>query len=139
MTRTFISSLASLALASAVVAAQGTAPRQTPPTAPQIPAVEEVTLTGCLIQGSGPAVFIFADAKFDKQTTTEKGKTYVLSVGKDDVAFVNHLNHKVTIQGSAETKVAPIAPPGQQVHENDLPKLTVQGVTMVAATCTVPK
>ena len=85
-----------------------------------------MTLTGCVIQGSGPAVFLFDNAKTEK-ATTDKGRRFLLAVGKDDVALVNHVNHQVTIQGSAETKVAPTPAAGQQPLESELPKLTIQG------------
>ena len=132
--RTFVSSIAGLAMVSAVLAAQNPpVPAQTAPV--QKPAVEEVTLTGCVIQGSGPAVFLFDNAKVEK-STTDKGRRFLLAVGKDDVALVNHVNHQVTIQGSAETKVAPVPAAGQQPLESELPKLTIQGLTMVSRTCT---
>jgi len=137
MTRTFISRafmipFASLALTSAVLAQNPPVPSQTTPA--QKPAVEEVTLTGCIIQGSGPAVFLFDNAKPEK-ATTDKGRRFLLAVGKDDVALVNHVNHQVTIQGSAETKLAPTPAAGQQPLESELPKLTIQGMTMVSTTC----
>ena len=130
--RTVISALAGFALASTMLAAQSP---QTPAPTTQKPLVEEVTLTGCIIQGSGPAVFLFDNAKTDKATASDKGRRFILSVGKDDVALVNHLTHQVTIQGSAETKVVPTPAPGQQPLESQLPKLTIQGLTMVSATC----
>ncbi len=119
----------SLVVATSIVAAQAS---QTP--AQQMKPME-VTITGCVTQGSGPSVFILDNARANAKDTNEKGKTYLL-VAAEDVSFRNHVNHEVTVTGAAESKVAPVPPAGQKVSEQDLPKLTATSVTMVAETCT---
>ena len=163
MTRTVIGSLAGIFVATALVAAQSAPPSQTPPaqTTPtsQAPTTQtpprqtpppattpssqdkdekdlDVTLTGCIIQGSGPTVFVLDNAKNASQSAAEKGKTYVLASSGEDVDFVKNINHKVTVSGSAETKTAPMPQPGQKVNENDLPKLKAKTVVSIADSCT---
>lgn len=160
--KTFVlGTIASLTLSVALVAAQQqtppptqqpppptqqqTPPPTTPPTVPtQPPATPvqtdaqkmiEVELTGCLVQGSGPTVFIIENAKKDDQTEAEKGKTFVLVSGAEKVEFTPHLNKKVKISGSAENKAMPTPPAGEKILEKDLPRLTVKTVTHVADTC----
>jgi hypothetical protein len=114
-------------------------PPQQPPTTPQAPAqaqkLMDVELTGCLVQGSGPTVFIIENAKAENQTEAEKGKTFVLVSGAEKLEFTTHLNKKVKISGSAENKTVPTPKAGEKVDEKDLPRLTVRSVTHVADTC----
>ena len=160
MTRTVFGSLAGILVATALVAAQSapptsappaqtqpvtqTPPRQTPPPA-AVPAAQDkqnkeddmdVTLTGCIIQGSGPTVFVLDNAKNASQSAAEKGKTYVLAASGEDVDFLKNINHKVTVSGSAETKTVPMPQPGQKVNEKDLPKLKAKTVVSIADSCT---
>jgi len=109
------------------------APQQQPQ--PQTPKAPDVTLTGCLVQGATPATFLIQDAKKDPQSTTEKGMTYVVVAGTQDVSLRPHLNHEVRITGEAETKTPPTPRAGQTVAEKDLAKLTAKAVTMVSNTC----
>lgn len=132
MKRVLVASIASLALAVAVVSA-----RQDP----QDPSKDQqktpdVTLQGCVSQGSGPTVFILNNARVRPDDKNEKSKSYVIVAGAEDLALVKHVNHEVTITGSAEAKVAPVPPPGQTVAEKDLPRLTAKTVTMVSDRCT---
>ena len=148
MTRHFTAFAAALTVATAVVAAQEprTPPTPAPSTAqvpadPQAkaaPAAPEITLTGCLIQGTGPDVFVLDNAKLSAADRAEKGKTYVLSASAEDLNFKTHLNHEVTITGSADAKVAPMPAPGQKAADKDLPNLKAKSVTMVADKCTAP-
>ena len=78
------------------------------------------------------------NAKLSAADRAEKGKTYVLSASAEDVTFKTHLNHEVTITGSADAKIAPMPAPGQKVNEKDLPKLNAKSVTMIADKCTAP-
>ena len=107
----------------------------TPPPDPQNqkPAPQEITLTGCVIQGSGPTVFIFDNAKKDPTSDTEKAVKYVVVAGPQDLNLRSHLNHKVLIVGTSDGRTAPMTP---KVEEKDLPRFTAKSVTMVADTCT---
>ena len=105
---------------------------QTPPQA-QKPATEEITLTGCLVQGSTPTVFVFDKARKDPKSPTEKAVKYIVVAGTEDLNFRNHLNHEVRIVGTWDGRTAPAT---GKVEEKDLPRFTAKSVTMVADTCT---
>jgi len=114
--------------------------QQTPPPDPQAqaqpqdqkPATQEITLTGCLIQGTGPTVFVFDNAKKDPKSETEKAMKYVVVAGAQDLNLRPHLNHQVQIAGTWDGKTAPAT---GKVEEKDLPRFTAKTVTMVADTC----
>jgi hypothetical protein len=112
---------------------------QTPPpdpqaqTQPQKPPTEEITLTGCLIQGTTPTVFIFDNAKKDPKSPTEKAVKYIVVPSAADLNLRPHLNHEVRIVGVWDGKTPPVT---GKVEEKDLPRFTAKSVTMVADTCT---
>jgi hypothetical protein len=124
----------------AAVAVLGAQDPQTRPQAPPAPpaAVQpatEVTLKGCLVQGSGPTVFLLQNAKLSTAPASDKGKTYILAKAAEDLDFVKELNHEVTINGAPEVKIAPAPPAGQMASEKDLPKLSAKSLTMIADKC----
>jgi hypothetical protein len=115
MKRAALSLMLSFAVAGSLYAAQNPSSQPQPPASPgqspsspaspgapgaqsgQKPA--DVTLTGCLVQGSGPNVFILEYAKASTDPTTAAGKSYVINVtGSADLK--PHLNHQVRIVGS---------------------------------------
>ena len=139
MKRQVFSVIVASVFATGLIAAQGSAQQQPPPPQQQQQAQQkapEVTITGCVIQGSSPTVFLFEGSRTNPQDRNEKTKTYLLVAGTEDLKLKDHLNHEVRITGMAENKTAPTPPAGQQVAEKDLPKLTAQSVTMVADRCT---
>ena len=103
----------------------------------------DVILTGCIIQGSSPTVFLFDNAKKDPADTKEKGVRYLLASVSEDVDIRNQLNHQVRIVGevdavvSADPVTVPPVPPVQPPPdpEKSLSKLKVKSVTMVSDTC----
>ena len=128
-------------------AAQPASPAPQSPAAPpasqssQKPA--DVTLTGCLVQGSSPSVFILENAKASTDPATAKGKSYVIQVsGAADLK--PHLNHQVRIVG-AESALASASPSPSAARESaqsdkkddeaSFPRLSARTVTMVANTC----
>jgi hypothetical protein len=135
MKRHVLSVIVATVFATGLVAAQGSgsAPPQQPPQTQKAP---EATITGCVIQGSSPTVFILEAARVNPQDRNEKVQTYLLVSGTEDLQFKAHLNHEVRVTGVAESKTPPTPPAGQKVAEKDLPKLTAQSVTMVADRCT---
>jgi hypothetical protein len=133
MKRHVLSVIVASVFATGLVAAQGSGSAQTQPQTQKAP---EAVLTGCIIQGSSPTVFILDSARQNAQDQNEKAKTYVLVVGAEDLDFKQHLNHEVRVTGVAENKTPPTPPAGQKVQEKDLPKLTAKSVTMVADRCT---
>jgi len=114
--------------------------QQTPPTQGQQIVGDDqktppdVTLTGCLIQGSTPSVFLFDNARKDAKSTTEKGVRYLVLISGEDLDLRTHLNHEVAMTGRIELKPAPAA--GQKPTEKDLPTFATKNVTMVSDTCT---
>ena len=122
-----LATIACAALALVTVAAQGQDP-QTPQNSPK----PDVALTGCLIQGSSPAVFIFDNARKDPKDQNEKAGRYVVVAVGEDLNLRSNLNHEVLIMGSPEMKVLP---PGK-VDEKDLPRFSAKSVTLVSNTCT---
>jgi hypothetical protein len=123
---------ASLVVATSLIAAQeqakpATADQKNPP---------DVSVTGCLTQGSGPTVFILDNARMNPRDTNEKAKTYLLVAASEDLGFAKQLNHQVSVTGIAEVKAPAMPPAGQKLTEKDLPKLTAKSLTQVADTCT---
>ena len=171
MKRAALSLMFSFAVAGSLYAAQNPSspPSQQPssppsapaPASPASPAAQsqdkpgDVTLTGCLVQGSTPNVWILENAKASTDPATAKGKSYVVAVtGAADLK--PHLNHQVRIVGteaaasSSSSSSAPSSPPAQpgassqpgapaassaSKGEASFPRLSARTVTMVAATC----
>ena len=104
----------------------------------QPPKYQEVSLTGCLVQGTGPSVFILENAKADPLDSSQTGRSYLLASSSMSLSFREHLNNEVRIDGTAETKMPPESPAGQPVKESDLPKLKATKITHVATTCSQP-
>jgi hypothetical protein len=124
--------LASLAVATTLVAAQ----QQAKPATPDQKNPPEVSVTGCVTQGSGPTVFILDNARMNPRDQNEKAKSYLLVAATEDLGLAKHLNHQVSVTGIAEVKMPPTPPAGQKPAEKDLPKLTAKSLTQVADTCT---
>ena len=147
MKRNLLGMLVAIALATPLVAAQQQQQQQQPPTTtvtaaaqdPQKENPKDITLTGCVIQGSAPTVFLLDNARVNTQDPSEKGRTFVIVPATEDLAVSTHLDHEVTITGKAEDKVAPTPKPGEKVAEKDLPKLQASSLTMVADRCTTAK
>jgi DsbC/DsbD-like thiol-disulfide interchange protein len=131
MKRQLLGVLASVMTASALIAAQSTtAPPQNP-----TPAKADITVTGCLIQGSSPAVFVLDNAKQKPDDKAEKAASYVVTQAAEDLPLAANLNHEVSVTGSADVKA--MAPPsGQKAAEKDLPRFSAKTVTLVADRCT---
>jgi len=99
---------------------------------------EEVSLTGCVVQGTGPSVFILENAMVDPREDNQKGRNYILASGSTPISFREHLNTEVRIDGTAEMKMLPDPASGESVKESDLPKLKATKITHVATTCSPP-
>jgi hypothetical protein len=139
MKRQVIGVLASVLAASALIAArsgQATAnpPAQTP--SQTMKSGADVTVTGCLTQGSSPAVFILSNAKQKPDDKNEKGQSYVVVAASEDLPFVPNLNHEVSVTGSTDAKVATPPAVGGKLSETDLPRFSAKNVTVVADRCT---
>src|SRR6185295_6941605 len=98
MKRTAMGLFVGVALATGVVAAQSSStsqqpPQQQPPQQQQQQPPQQqqkdkpdVTLTGCLSQGSSPTVFILDNAKLNVEDRGEKGKIFVLVAGTEHLS-----------------------------------------------------
>lgn len=62
----------------------------------------DVTVTGCVTQGSQSTIFVLDNARVNPSDPNEKGKQYLLtSVFYDEAPVKDFLNHEVTITGTA--------------------------------------
>lgn len=115
MKRTVFAFTASVVLAGSFVAAQSQNPQsprdpsqpQTPPSASQPSSQDrsgsETRLTGCLMQGSSPNVFILDNARTSTDAKTAEGKKYVV-VMADASDLREQINRQVTITGMTTEK-----------------------------------
>lgn len=130
MTKRIVATLVLTLAAAVTMAAQKqstTAPKK------QDPAKDvDVTLTGCLIQGSGPTVFLLDHAKANAMDTNDKGKRYLVFNTMEDANLASHLNHEMAMTGTWSMKMSGNM---SQVDEKNLPILTVKSVMMVADRC----
>ena len=159
MKRAALSLMLSFAVAGSLYAAQAQSPSsqpQQPPASAPAPAPSpaaqasqdkpaDITLTGCLVQGSSPTTFVLENAKLSTASASDKGKSYVVVVtGAADLK--PHLNHQVRIVGaegaaapasSAARESSPSSSPSAsgKSEEASFPRLTARTVTMVANTC----
>jgi hypothetical protein len=103
----------------------------------------DVTLTGCLVQGSGPTVFILENARAATDPATSKGPSYVLQVAAgSSVDFKTHLNNQVRIvaPGPAAASTTPSSSPSQASQapardEKAMARLSARTITKVADSC----
>ena len=149
MSRNLFAVVGSLVLAGTFAAAQDSPSPAPAPPAPAPPAAaqpqepqgsaDEKTFTGCLLQGSGPNIFILDNAKLSTEAKTAKGQSYVLEITAPPDKIKSVLNHSVTIVGIADAKVSSPAPvdaaSGQKRNESDLPKLTAKRISPTSETC----
>jgi hypothetical protein len=162
MKRTVFAATASVLLASTFAIAQSQAPQPAQnPDGPRAPAAQqpapsasqsqekatEVRISGCLIQGSSPTVFIIDNARMATDPKTAEGKKYIV-VMADAAGLRSQLNRQVTITGTTDGAVTVTTPPagtpdaGQkpavsvQVRESDLPKFSAKTIVRVADVCT---
>lgn len=132
-----IATIACAAITAATVVAQSqNPPPPTPPqpatqTVPQQSPKPDVTLTGCVIQGSSPAIFLFDNARKNPKDKTEKGTRYVIVAVGEDMPLRSNLNHEVELVGQAEVKTVPAG----KVEEKDLPRFSAKSLTLVSNTC----
>lgn len=113
-------------------------PAQMPPVTQRTIQQPDVMLTGCLVQGSSPAVYIFDNAKKDPKSTTEKGVRYLVVAVGEDLDLRSNLNHEVLLTGTIDAKI-PALPPNQKPTEKDLPKFNTMTVVSVSDTCSVAR
>lgn len=130
-----------LAATAGTQAQQVSVPQSAPQNVPQRRTPAEVILTGCIVQGSTPTVFLF-DAKKDPASAVEKAERYLLIPAAEDLVLRPHLNHVVRITGEFEMKVSamPVSPamrptPAQPGDERTMQRLNAKSLTMVSDKC----
>lgn len=131
MTRPRGAAVASVALAAVLLVALHA---QNPP-ARSKRTTGDVTVTGCLVQGSGPSVFILDHARLDPRDTTEQEKTYLLIASASEVDLRPNLNHEVRVSGAADPARARVRPPGRTTDEDTLPRFHVKILLPTADRC----
>lgn len=95
----------------------------------------EITVTGCLVQGSAANVFVLQNAKRDPQSAAEKPSRYVVVPATEDLFLKEHLNHQVRILGIPDGRPQPVAQAGSAVDEKLVPALSAKSLTMVNPSC----
>jgi hypothetical protein len=166
MKRNVLSLCAGIAMAGSFVAAQ--APQEPAASAPAVvsaPAAPQadqarqsarpaadVTLTGCLVQGSSPTVYILENARSGAAESSSmagasaeaKGLSYLVSATATTVDLKSQINHQVSVTGTTEKAAASVAasPSGEasasadrKMSEKDLPKLSAKTVIKIGDTC----
>ena len=147
MKRQVIGVLAGVLGATALIAAQGNAARATNPQSQTKATGSDVTVTGCLTQGSSPAVFILSNARQRPEDKTEKAESYVVVASSEDLPFAANLNHEVSVTGSADktsassssmssTSSTSSTSAQSNKTEKDMPRFSAKTVTLVADRCT---
>lgn len=114
--------------------------RQPPVPRPISPS--DIELTGCIVQGSSPAVFLLDNGKRDPTDNTEEGRKYFLSPAAPDLNLKAHLKHSVRITATEDFKVSampvrePVPPSTERPgEERTLPRLIIKTLTMVSEKC----
>ncbi len=118
-------------LVAGVVTLAAAQQQQTPPPPPAPP---EVSLIGCLVQGSQPGVFLLEHARPATGTTQDTGGRYLVVADSKDVDLLSHVNREVQLTGQ---QIGPVPPPEKPVPERDLPTLRARALTLVANSCPV--
>ena len=95
----------------------------------------EITVTGCLAQGSSATVFVLQNAKRDPLSATEKTSRYVVVPATEDLFLSRHLTHTVRILGVPDGRPQPTPQAGGKVDEKLIPALSAKSLTMVSASC----
>jgi hypothetical protein len=99
------------------------------------PTQAEITVTGCLVQGSSATVFVLQNAKRDPQSAAEKPARYIVVPATEDLFLKQHLNHQVRILGVPDGRLQPTPQAGSPVEEKLIPALNAKSLTMVNASC----
>ena len=100
-----------------------------------------IELTGGIVQGSSPAIFLLDNGKKDPKDKTEEGRKYFLS-SATDLDLKAHLKHSVRITATEDFNVSkmpvrePVPPSTDRSgEERTLPRLIIKSVTMVSEKC----
>jgi len=131
MTRRFLCAMAIvIACASAGFAQRGPSD---PPA--DRPAVQDVTVTGCVVEGTDAGVYVLTNV-VTRPDKTQVPKTFRLVSSGEDLDFALHSNHQVQAIGRAEVKAEPRdTPPGGRIDPRDLPAFSVKSIRSISDRC----
>jgi hypothetical protein len=118
----------------ALVSAQSRSQQPVKPPPVERPTAQEVSLTGCVVEGVTADVYILTNA-VERPGSAERPRTFRLFGAGEDMDFMRHLNQQVQVSGTAELRTPPPPPPGGEVSEKDLPTLTVKSIEAVGDRC----
>jgi hypothetical protein len=102
--------------------------------AEQLPKTVDVTVTGCVIQGTDPKTFLLDNARLNPKDSRETSKKYLLASEVEDFPMKDLVNHEVTATGVvvARSDVRPLPNPPT---DKDLPVLTAKSIATIADRC----
>ena len=92
----------------------------------------DLTLVGCLVQGSSMSTFVLQNAKQEGPTPAEKVTSYLVVPASEEVDLKGQLNRDVRITGETDGRTPPA---GGRAPEKDLPVLTAKSVNRVSGAC----
>jgi hypothetical protein len=121
-----------LAVWAACLVAQGSSPKPPPSRTP--PPVEDVTLTGCVQEGTDAGVYILTNA-VNRGESKDLPRTFRLVSNGEELDFTLHANHQVNATGRAELKSPSDGRPGGRIDPRDLPTLAVKTIQTVSERC----
>ena len=133
MARNMFAVAAAMLLTITAVLTQGRAQGLSPQQGTQ-PTTQEVTLTGCVVAANSAGAFILDNA-IEQPGSTETPRTFRLIGAAEDMDFMQHLNHRVRVVGTAELRTPPPPPAGGKVAERDLPLMSVKSIESLGDTC----
>lgn len=99
---------------------------------PTPPPPQDVTLFGCLTQGSQPSIFILEHARPTSGSNGETALRYLVLSDAKDVDLLSNVNREVELRGTVSGRVPP---PEKQREEANLPTLRVRELTSNSTTC----
>jgi hypothetical protein len=102
--------------------------------AEQLPKTIDVTVTGCVIQGTDPKTFLLDNARMNPKDSREAAKRYWLASEVEDMPMKDLVNHEVTATGVVVAR-ADVRPLPNPPTEKDLPVLTAKSIATIADRC----
>lgn len=102
--------------------------------ADQLPKTVDVTVTGCVIQGTDPKTFLLDNARMNPKDSREAAKKYWLASEVEDMPMKDLLNHEVTATGVVVAR-ADVRPLPNPPTDKDLPVLTAKSIATIADRC----
>ena len=108
---------------------------------------EEVTVTGCLVEGSGPNVYILQTQPIGTAESSDQTVSYVVTAASDapKIDFRSEVNRAVRLTGARSGEAAsaidgaqraPDTSTNLEVKELEMPKLSVKRLARIGDRCT---